>query len=201
MSQSELLLDKHAKKFIDLQHERKAARGLLFDGEGSAYATDGIQAIKFEGFPEVGFSWLQNLNGVVIEEAHDNLLHTMQTSFTKDLASDGLVNVKQFKDAADQLLAVYKVDEKSLPGASRGSYRTALEAKEGKLVLSFKGVDVSGSAEIGEYTGEDFTLYVNCKRLLDCLSVFDSSRVEMLHGRHLLRFESDGIATLLLPII
>lgn len=201
MSQSELLLDKHAKRFIDPKHARKAARGILFDGEGSAYATDGIQGLKFEGFPEVGFSWVRTLGGKVIEEAHDNILNVMQNSFSKELTPAGRFPVKVFRSAADQLLAVYKVDEKSLPVALRGHYRTELLGKDGKLILQFEGLEVSGSIEIGEYSGEDFTLHLNCKRLMDCLSVFDNSHVELLYGRHLLRFESDGIATLLLPII
>ncbi|MBG9548331.1 hypothetical protein [Cytobacillus firmus] len=200
MSNSELLLKKFEKKFIDPEHPKKLIRGTTFDGEGNAFATDGFQALKISGFPVDGNVWIRGLNGKPIDEK-PSLLNTLKMLFKREsLELVGTVDPKEILEGARLILSVQKEDLKSQEKKVRELNKVRLLGENGRMVIEYKGIEVIGSVTVG--SSKDFSISVNNKRLIDCLSVFEkeTDSVKVLVSQTLLRFESVGVAVVLLPI-
>lgn len=200
MPNSELLLKKFEKKFIDPNHPKKLIRGTMFDGEGNAFATDGIQALKVSGFPVDGNVWIRGLNGKPIDEK-PSLLNTLKMLFKREsLELIATIDPKKLLDGARLIHGVQKEDLKSQEKKVRELNKVKLLGENGRMVIEYKGIEVVGSVTVG--SSKDFSVSVNNKRLIDCFSVFEkeTDSVKVLVSQTLLRFESVGVAVVLLPI-
>lgn len=200
----ESILSKHEKKFIDLKLPKKAMHGTLYDGDGVAFVSDAIQALKVSGLTPVGFPWIRGLNGKAIEEdtSHLNMLERL---FSRELEHVASINIKELSDAAKLLHSVQKEDLKGRKKEHRDLMAIKLVAKEGVLSIRYdtpKACEfVSGSVEVGS-SSRDCEITVNCKRLIDCLNVFvkDFESVDILIVDSLVRFEAVNVSTILLTI-
>lgn len=196
----ESILTKHAKKFIDPKHSKAELRGTLFDGEGSAYAVDAIQCLKVSGLVPIGFPWIQGLNGKPVE-ADPSHLPVLDKIFSRELDAITNVKVKELLGAVKLLHSIQKEDLKSKDSKHKYQMKVTFISEEGAFILRYEGFDVTGSIEIGS-CDKDFRMSVNCKRLLDCISVFekDFETIDISADKTMMRFDTENVSTLLVRL-
>ena len=182
---------KHAPKFINPKHSMKAIHGYTMDGEGFAWATDGIQLLRSAGFPDEGEVLIKDLKGRTINEVPPKFSRLMP-----ELPVATALNVKTTLQAAKLLAAVAK---------SVKHETVELIGSEGliHLKLDAEDAEVKGSVCIGWLElGVKFEKSMNMERLVTCLNVFDgfAGTVALRVGSSQVIFSAGGIDTLLLLV-
>jgi len=156
---SELVLDKHASKFIDPKNLNKRIHGITYDENGQTLITDGIQLLRIKGFPEINSAELRDLKGNKLNVVPVNFNH-----FFSDTVITTELNVKETLGVCKTILAVMKV-------AKIEDIVNIINNEEGKLVIRFQSEVVSGNHTLVET--KPINKYLSISRFIKCLSVFD----------------------------
>ncbi|WJY27438.1 hypothetical protein [Sporosarcina trichiuri] len=202
MKDWESFLRKHAKSIVNPDHLSSFAQGINFNGEGRAYLSDGILAVRLSGLPEIGFSYVEDLNGKPMD-VEAKLPERLNRLFDQEMEGAVTVSTKELQQAADLHTSLRKAVQ-GAKAAKEALYRVDLQRVDGALRLSHKTEEISGYTVLAERPWEDWPVqHVAGDRLLAAAKLFaeDYETVNLEYrNRMMIRLSAGNLEAVLLGI-